>query len=61
MTDMQSAASSANIELVAAADSRDEASPESRMPLLVIVYVILASVAQVLWLGLIGWSLLNLF
>jgi hypothetical protein len=60
MTDMQSAASSANIELIAA-DSRDEASPESRMPLLVIVYVILASVAQVLWLGLIGWSLLNLF
>jgi hypothetical protein len=34
---------------------------EGRFPLGVIVYVVLASAAQILWLGLIGWWLLNLF
>ena len=55
MTDVPAA----NMEL--AAGSQLEAAGERRLPLGVIVYVVLAAAAQVLWLGAIGWWLLNLF
>jgi hypothetical protein len=58
MTDIQAAA---DMELAAAATSQLEAARERRFPLGVIVYVVLALAAQVIWLGLIGWWLLNLF
>jgi hypothetical protein len=61
MTDMQAAASAANIELVASAGDRGEAALEARMPLRVIVFAIVAFWSEALWLGLIGWWLLNLF
>jgi hypothetical protein len=57
MIDVQ--ATTADMEL--AATSQLEAAPERRFPLGVIVYVVLALAAQVIWLGLIGWWLLNLF
>jgi hypothetical protein len=41
--------------------SLSRAEHQGQMPLGLIVYVISAGVAQVLWLGLIGWWLLNLF
>jgi hypothetical protein len=56
MTDAQAAT---DMEL--AASSQLEAVRERRFPLGVIVYVVLAVVAQVLWLGALGWWLLNLF
>jgi hypothetical protein len=55
MTDAKAAA----MEL--AASSQFEAVRERRFPLGVIVYVVLAAAAQVLWLGALGWWLLNLF
>jgi hypothetical protein len=58
MTDVQAAT---GMELAAAAATPVEAEPTQRMPLGVIVYVVLAAAAQVLWLGLIGWWLLHLF
>jgi hypothetical protein len=57
MTDMQAAT---DMEVAATAGISVEAG-EPPMPLGVIVYVILASAAQILWLGPIGWWLLNLF
>jgi hypothetical protein len=56
MTDVQAAT-----DLELAAGSQLEAAREPRFPLGVMVYVVLAGAAQVLWLGLIGWWLLNLF
>jgi hypothetical protein len=56
MTDVQA---TADMEL--AAGSPLETAREQRFSLGVIVYVALASTAQILWLGLIGWWLLNLF
>jgi hypothetical protein len=56
MTDVQAAT---NTEL--AASSQFGAARERRFPLGVIVYVVLAVAAQVLWLGALGWWLLNLF
>ena len=58
MTDVQAAT---DIELAAAVGAPIEAERKQRMPLGVIVYVVLAAGAEVLWLGLIGWWLLNLF
>jgi hypothetical protein len=55
MTDVQAAT-----DLDLAAGSQLKAR-ERHFPLGVIVYVVLASTAQILWLGLIGWWLLNLF
>jgi hypothetical protein len=60
MTDMQAAASAANIELVPAARNRDEKA-HARMPLGIIVFAVVAFGSEALWLGLIGWWLLNLF
>jgi hypothetical protein len=56
MTDVQAA-----VEMELAATSQPEAARERRYPLGVIVYVALALAAQIFWLGLIGWWLLNLF
>ena len=56
MTDVQAAA---DIEL--AAISQLKAARERRFPVGVIVYVVLAVAAQVLWLGALGWWLLNSF
>jgi hypothetical protein len=56
MTDVQTAT---NMELVAS--SQFEAARKRRFPVGVIVYVVLAVAAQVLWLGALGWWLLNLF
>jgi hypothetical protein len=58
MTDVQAAT---EMELAATAGTPIEVEREQRMPLGVIVYVVLASAAQALWLGLISWWLLNLF
>jgi hypothetical protein len=58
MTDMQAAT---DTEVAALAGTSVEEAREPRWPLRVIVYVVLASGAQALWLGLIGWWLLNLF
>jgi hypothetical protein len=56
MTDVHAAT---NMEL--AARSQLESARERPFPLGVIVYVVLAVAAQVLWLGALGWWLLNLF
>jgi hypothetical protein len=56
MTDVQTAT---NMKLVAS--SQFEAARERRFPVGVIVYVVLAAAAQVLWLGALGWWLLNSF
>jgi hypothetical protein len=56
MTDVQTAT---NMELVAR--PQFEAARKRRFPVGVIVYVVLAVAAQVLWLGALGWWLLNLF
>jgi hypothetical protein len=48
---------SSEMEVAAAVGSQ----AEQQLPLGVIVYVASAGAAQVLWLGLIGWWLLNLF
>jgi hypothetical protein len=58
MTDMQAAT---DTEVAAVVGTSVEEAREPRLPLGVIVYVVLASGAQALWLGLIGWWLLNLF
>jgi uncharacterized membrane protein YccF (DUF307 family) len=59
MTDIQAAT---DIALAAAAQAPIEAEHVRRMPpLRIIVCAVLALVAQVFWLGLIGWWLLNLF
>jgi hypothetical protein len=58
MTDTQVAA---DVELAAAAAQPIEAERERRMPLAFIVFGCLALVVQVLWLGMVGWWLLNLF
>jgi hypothetical protein len=58
MTDMQAAT---NMEVAAAAGTTIEATREPQMPLGVIVFAVVAFGAEALWLGLIGWWLLNLF
>jgi uncharacterized membrane protein YccF (DUF307 family) len=50
-----------DIDSAAAVASPDQAQRERRMPLAFIVFGGVALVAQVLWLVLIGWWLLNLF
>jgi hypothetical protein len=55
MTDVQAAT---DLDLAAGSQLKVR---ERRFPLGVILYVVLASAAQILWLGLIGWWLLNLF
>jgi hypothetical protein len=57
MTDVQA---TTDVELAAAAPPI-QAERERRIPLGFIVFGGLALVAQVLWLGLIGWWLLNMF
>ena len=49
------------MDVAIAVGSLSEAEHQGRMPLGVIVYVALAAAAQALWLGAIGWWLLNLF
>ena len=49
------------MEVAAAIGAEIDAASEPRMPLGLIVFGGLALVVQVLWLGLIGWCLLNLF
>lgn len=58
MTDTQIAA---NVELAATVAPPIRAEGEQWLPLGLIVFGGLALVVQVLWLGLIGWWLLNLF
>jgi hypothetical protein len=58
MTDMQAAS---DMEVAAAAGSTVDATREPQMPLGVIVFAIAAFGAEAIWLGLIGWWLLNLF
>jgi hypothetical protein len=58
MTDAQAAT---DTELAAAVAPPIQAEREERMPLAFIVFGCLALVVQVLWLGLIGWWLLNSF
>jgi hypothetical protein len=58
MTDLQVAA---EVELGATAGIPIRAERERRLPLGVIVYVVLAGAAQALWIGAIGWWVLNLF
>jgi hypothetical protein len=58
MTDIQAAT---NMEVAAAAGTTAGASSEPQMPLGVIVFAFVAFGAEALWLGLIGWWLLNLF
>lgn len=49
------------MEVAAVVETNTDAIGESRMPMGFIVFGGLALVAQVLWLGLIVWWLLNLF
>jgi hypothetical protein len=49
------------MDVAIAVGSLSEAEHQGQMPLGVIVYVALAAAAQALWLGAIGWWLLNLF
>ena len=49
------------MEVVAVVGAEIDAAGEPPMPLGFIVFAALALLAQVLWLGLIGWWLLNLF
>jgi hypothetical protein len=51
----------ASSEMEVAAAVGSQAEHQEQLPLGVIVYVASAGAAQVLWLGLIGWWLLNLF
>jgi hypothetical protein len=57
MTDLQIAA---EMDLAAAPASPTQAE-RKQLPLGVIVYVVLTVAAQALWLGALGWWLLNLF
>jgi hypothetical protein len=58
MTDVQTATET---EIALAARTPTEVERKREIPPGVIVYVVLALLAQVSWLGLIGWWLLNLF
>jgi hypothetical protein len=58
MTDVQAAT---DVELAATVAPPAHAEREQRMPFGFIVFGGLVLVVQVLWLGLIGWWLLNLF
>jgi hypothetical protein len=58
MTDMQAAT---NMELAAAARTAVGASSDPQMPIGVVVFAVIAFGTEALWLGLIGWWLLNLF
>jgi hypothetical protein len=58
MTDMQAAT---DLEVAAAAGTTADAAREPQMPLGVIVFAVVAFGTEALWLGLIGWWLLNLF
>ena len=58
MTDMQAAT---DMEVVAAAGTTADTNLEAQMPLGVIVFAVVAFGGEALWLGLIGWWLLNLF
>jgi hypothetical protein len=58
MTDMQAAT---DMEVAAAAGTCVEEACEPRMPFGVIVFAVVAFGTEALWLGLIGWWLLNLF
>ena len=49
------------LEFAFSIGAQNQAEHEERMPLGVIVYVAAAGLAQALWLGLIGWWVLNLF
>jgi hypothetical protein len=61
MTDVQAAASAADMEVAIAAGTAVEAAGEPRMSFGVIVFAVVALGTEALWLGLIGWWLLNLF
>jgi hypothetical protein len=58
MADIQAAT---DMEVMAVGGIRVNATCEPSMPLGVIVFAIVAFVSEALWLGLIGWWLLNLF
>jgi hypothetical protein len=58
MTDMQAAT---NMEVAVAAGTTVDATREPQLPLGVIVFAVVAFGTEALWLGLIGWWLLNLF
>jgi hypothetical protein len=58
MTDIQSAA---DMEVVAAIGITVDATREPPMPFAVILFAVVAFGSEALWLGLIGWWLLNLF
>ena len=58
MTDMQVAT---DMEMAAATGTTFDATREPQIPLGVIVFVVVAFGTEALWLGLIGWWLLNLF
>jgi hypothetical protein len=58
MTDMQAAI---DMEVVAAAGITVDATREPPMPFGVVAFAIVAFGSEALWLGLIGWWLLNLF
>jgi hypothetical protein len=58
MTDMQAAT---DMEVAAAAGPTVDAHREPQMPLGVVVFAGVAFGTEALWLGLIGWWLLNLF
>jgi hypothetical protein len=50
-----------DMEVVAAAGITVDAARESPMPFGIIVFAVVAFGSEALWLGLIGWWLLNLF
>jgi hypothetical protein len=58
MADIQA---TTDMELAASVAPSIQAEREQRMPLGFIIFGGLVLVVQVLWLGLIGWCLLNLF
>jgi hypothetical protein len=58
MTDIQA---TTDIEVVAAAGITIDAAREPPMPFGVIVFAVVAFGSEALWLGRIGWWLLNLF
>jgi hypothetical protein len=58
MTDIQAATI---MEVAAAAETTVYATREPPMPLGVMVFAVIAFGSEAIWLGLIGWWLLNLF
>jgi hypothetical protein len=58
MTDVPAAT---DLEVVAVAGLTVDATSEPSMPLGVIVFAVVALGSEALWLGLVGWWLLNLF